>query len=986
MWRWASRDSRQTLVALWHTGVRWWTALMVSQLLGLEESVHSWLPQGSTETPYSPPSSEELARIVIDAVPLEPMKSKVKPSTEKNACAHRPERLTVASNQHNSWVVCWDCHGHAEGEDQPSSQSEGGGKEGAGQSASLHVSFGVGGLCQDAEGGSLVGAAGAGSDRAWHGTEARDEPDAPIPEAFGTGDGGKLPRSTALAEGFDPSTEYGSPSGDHGVEGEASGSSEGRRSDRVHDGRVCRDGSGAGLPGEQSVSQWRDVEVCREQASPTDRAGSVEQVDNRAGAGGLGKGPISVSRNEEQLGEKGLSNQGQEQVSSQEVWVKLRGDGLKEAVTRWQGAPGYEPKEVYVQQDAVYYKIENYEDLLLEDECMVWVGMTAKAQYEELVEDATDKETALAKSQKTRLRRALQSAEGGAFSVEVSEVFSPPRITLEAKRQGLSAGGSYDISTGYNLLDAKDKKRMWDELDRDDPELVVNSPPCTAFSPLQEWNFPRMDLEKAMILVGDGLEHLWTASDVACWQHQRGKVFLFEHPRPSKAWEEEPLQRLMELDDIYVCTCDMCAFGMKVNEGLNKKSTRWVTDSWHIAMELQKRYTGDHDHEPLTHGKAAMAGVYPPQLCKAIFRGLKRHLRWKYGTPVKLGEADVVLETFATETGAPRPEDDLEDPEELLPEEVRVFRAEKERLSRIAAVAVSDEDKAKVTKMHANLGHPSKESFVRFLRAGRVREEVVRWYIKEFRCATCESHALPKAPRPAVVPKCYRPGVAVGIDLFYIPDPMNQKSLPVLNIVDLGTNCQMIQLIGNKSPFTIWRAFWKTWCRTFGMPQFVSLDAGLEFRGDFTRWCANFGTLVFRAAARSPWQQGKVERHGGLMKNMIEKARESTSVVDLDELKALLYECEAAKNRFMNRSGYSPVQRQIGQWPRLPGSLMSDEFLDPALQVQSTTEEFDRTLELRQIAQDAFVKLASKEAAAKALRSRRCGVCFQVFEAQEAGP
>lgn len=57
----------------------------------------------------------------------------------------------------------------------------------------------------------------------------------------------------------------------------------------------------------------------------------------------------------------------------------------------------------------------------------------------------------------------------------------------------------------------------------------------------------------------------------------------------------------------------------------------------------------------------------------------------------------------------------------------------------------------------------------------------------------------------------------------------------------------------------------------------------------------------------------------------------------------------------MNRSGYSPVQRQIGQWPRLPGSLMSDEFLDPALQLQNTSDEFDHLLELRRLAQEACV-------------------------------
>ena len=51
--------------------------------------------------------------------------------------------------------------------------------------------------------------------------------------------------------------------------------------------------------------------------------------------------------------------------------MKLRGGRLKDAVGKWQEAPGYEPKEIYVVQDARYYKVEDYEDLDLEEECMM---------------------------------------------------------------------------------------------------------------------------------------------------------------------------------------------------------------------------------------------------------------------------------------------------------------------------------------------------------------------------------------------------------------------------------------------------------------------------------------------------------------------------------------------------------------------------------------------------------------------------------------
>ena len=38
------------------------------------------------------------------------------------------------------------------------------------------------------------------------------------------------------------------------------------------------------------------------------------------------------------------------------------------------------------------------------------------------------------------------------------------------------------------------------------------------------------------------------------------------------------------------------------------------------------------------------------------------------------------------------------------------------------------------------------------------------------------------------------------MDLFYIPDLVNKKSWPILNILDLGTNYQMIELLDSKEP------------------------------------------------------------------------------------------------------------------------------------------------------------------------------------------
>ena len=95
------------------------------------------------------------------------------------------------------------------------------------------------------------------------------------------------------------------------------------------------------------------------------------------------------------------------------------------------------------------------------------------------------KEIALARKEKQRLRRAWNDMQKvrEIYGVDVSEVFSPPRITKEAENQKLVTGGAYDLKTGFNLSRADDRARMWRELKEDEPELVVGSPPCTAFFP-----------------------------------------------------------------------------------------------------------------------------------------------------------------------------------------------------------------------------------------------------------------------------------------------------------------------------------------------------------------------------------------------------------------------------------------------------------------------------------------------------------------------
>jgi hypothetical protein len=56
-------------------------------------------------------------------------------------------------------------------------------------------------------------------------------------------------------------------------------------------------------------------------------------------------------------------------------------------------------------------------------------------------------------------------------------------------------------------------------------------------------------------------------------------------------------------------------------------------------------------------------------------------------------------------------------------------------------------------------------------------------------------------------------------------------------------------------------------------------------------------------------------------------------------------ETQIARNRYMNRAGFSPFQRVFGTTPRLPASMLSDDYLDRDLVLSSGGVEVRRAWE-----------------------------------------
>ena len=110
----------------------------------------------------------------------------------------------------------------------------------------------------------------------------------------------------------------------------------------------------------------------------------------------------------------------------------------------------------------------------------------------------------------------------------------------------------------------------------------------------------------------------------------------------------------------------------------------------------------------------------------------------------------------------------------------------------------------------------------------------------------------------------------------------------------------------------------------------IIADQGKDFVGTHFKEFTNANSILLHIIdVRAPWQNGRTERHGDIYKKIFERARWMHSPSGPDALQRLAKECNAAKNRLSNRSGYSFSQRVFGIGHRLLADLTSDDGYAP---------------------------------------------------------
>jgi hypothetical protein len=226
----------------------------------------------------------------------------------------------------------------------------------------------------------------------------------------------------------------------------------------------------------------------------------------------------------------------------------------------------------------------------------------------------------------------------------IAEVFGDAGFSSRAAYFGLLPGVAVDLRTGWDMNDPVQVRRLWATLEGEPPLLVVGSPLCKPFSQLQRLN-QNTHSEEYKKTVHEALEHLKLCMAIYKWQHDRGGMFLHEHPEGAWSWKLDFVQAILGMDGVMSVRGDQCPYGQmskdELGEGLVLKPTRWMTNDPGIAVAVSRRCQNEHlpcehrhRHVPLRSGRAGPCERYPPALVEAVLRAVKLKLQATGGLSV----------------------------------------------------------------------------------------------------------------------------------------------------------------------------------------------------------------------------------------------------------------------------------------------------------------------------------------------------------------
>ena len=124
--------------------------------------------------------------------------------------------------------------------------------------------------------------------------------------------------------------------------------------------------------------------------------------------------------------------------------------------------------------------------------------------------------------------------------VDITEVYSPERVTKACLKQNLVPGTAFGLTSGWDFKIKSHRESAVRRIHEEKPSLLIGSPPCTYFSILLNLNLEIRDDEWKMKFqqnLEEAKEHVRFCIRLYRLQIRAGRGFLHEHPRTATSWK-----------------------------------------------------------------------------------------------------------------------------------------------------------------------------------------------------------------------------------------------------------------------------------------------------------------------------------------------------------------------------------------------------------------------------------------------------------------
>jgi transposase InsO family protein len=285
-------------------------------------------------------------------------------------------------------------------------------------------------------------------------------------------------------------------------------------------------------------------------------------------------------------------------------------------------------------------------------------------------------------------------------------------------------------------------------------------------------------------------------------------------------------------------------------------------------------------------------------------------------------------------------------------------------------------ERLKLMQIHKNLGHPSNERLATALRNSGQRPEMVQAAF-DLVCPSCLTHTPPKHQRPGSLKPMMDFNHKIYIDGISWSNS-SKKTFFFYHVLDAGSNFHTAFCAPSHTARDVIQLLSQHWISWAGYPAEITHDSGTELISEeFTQFCQQYGIKTNVTSPEAHWQNGKIERHGRFIQEMLQRIDTDLPISTYADLQVALNQCTQAKNSMIVRHGYSPEIIVFGKSSRLPGSIMSDESIPSHVSAVQEPEElhpkgFKHLLQLREAARKAFHAADNSDSIRRAMLRRPC--------------